>query len=113
MTAKYDIFEASFTGPSSGNPYVEVSFDAVFSQHSREVRVPGFYDGDGTYRVRFMPDTEGEWTFRTRSKTAALDGRTGSFTATSILDHVSKGLMIADLIAVVASFDLVAPEIDR
>jgi NADH-quinone oxidoreductase subunit D len=39
--------------------------------------------------------------------------RTGSFTATSILDHVSKGLMIADLIAVVASFDLVAPEIDR
>jgi NADH-quinone oxidoreductase subunit D len=39
--------------------------------------------------------------------------RTGSFTATSILDHVSRGLMIADLIAVVASFDLVAPEIDR
>jgi len=39
--------------------------------------------------------------------------RTGSFTATSILDKVSRGLMIADLIAVVASFDLVAPEIDR
>src|SRR5262245_48116186 len=81
--AKYDIFEASFTGPSSGNPFVEVSFDAVFSQHSREVRVPGFYDGDGTYRVRFMPDAEGEWTFRTRSKTAALDSKTGTFTATA------------------------------
>ena len=53
MTAKYDIFEASFAGPASGNPYLEVSFDAVFLQHSREVRVPGFYDGDGTYRVRF------------------------------------------------------------
>jgi NADH-quinone oxidoreductase subunit D len=39
--------------------------------------------------------------------------RTGSFTATSIIDKVSRGLMIADLIAVVASFDLVAPEIDR
>jgi len=34
--------------------------------------------------------------------------RTGSFTATSIIDKVSRGLMIADLIAVVASFDLVA-----
>jgi NADH-quinone oxidoreductase subunit D len=39
--------------------------------------------------------------------------RTGSFTATSIVDKVSRGLMLADLIAVVASFDLVAPEIDR
>jgi NADH:ubiquinone oxidoreductase subunit D len=27
--------------------------------------------------------------------------------------HVSRDLMIADLIAVIASFDLVAPEIDR
>ena len=24
--------------------------------------MPGFYDGDGTYRIRFMPDHEGEWT---------------------------------------------------
>jgi NADH-quinone oxidoreductase subunit D len=39
--------------------------------------------------------------------------RTGSFTATSILDLVSRGLMIADLVAVIASLDLVAPEIDR
>ena len=39
--------------------------------------------------------------------------RTGSFTGTSILDHVSRGLMIADLVAVIASLDLVAPEIDR
>ncbi len=39
--------------------------------------------------------------------------RTGSFTAISILDRVSRGLMIADLVAVVASLDLVAPEIDR
>ena len=60
--AKYDIFEQSFTGPSAGNPFLEVEFDAVFSKHSREVRVPGFYDGGETYRVRFMPDSEGEWT---------------------------------------------------
>jgi NADH-quinone oxidoreductase subunit D len=39
--------------------------------------------------------------------------RTGSFTAMSIVEKVSKGLMLADLIAVIASFDVVAPEIDR
>ncbi|WFU11526.1 DUF5060 domain-containing protein (plasmid) [Rhizobium sp. CB3090] len=79
---KWGVFEAAFNGPSGGNPYLDVAFDAVFSQNSREIRVPGFYDGDGVYRVRFMPDNEGEWFFRTRSKTADLNGKTGSFVAT-------------------------------
>jgi NADH-quinone oxidoreductase subunit D len=39
--------------------------------------------------------------------------RTGSFTAISMIQKVSRNLMLADLIAVIASFDLVAPEIDR
>ena len=39
--------------------------------------------------------------------------RTGSFAAISTIPHVSRDLMLADLIAVIASFDLVAPEIDR
>ena len=39
--------------------------------------------------------------------------RTGSFAAMSIVDKVSRGLMIADLIALIASFDVVAPEVDR
>jgi NADH-quinone oxidoreductase subunit D len=39
--------------------------------------------------------------------------RTGSFSAISIVPLVSRNLMIADLIAVIASLDLVAPEIDR
>ncbi|MFN8545119.1 MAG: NADH-quinone oxidoreductase subunit D [Candidatus Binatia bacterium] len=39
--------------------------------------------------------------------------RTGSFTAISMIPKLSRNLMIADLIAVIASLDLVAPEIDR
>jgi len=39
--------------------------------------------------------------------------RTGSFTAMSIVDRISRGLMIADLVAVIASLDIVAPEVDR
>jgi len=39
--------------------------------------------------------------------------RTGSFAAISIIPEISRNLMIADLIAVIASLDLVAPEIDR
>ena len=39
--------------------------------------------------------------------------RTGSFNAMGIIDPLSRGLMIADLVALIASFDVVAPEIDR
>ena len=39
--------------------------------------------------------------------------RTGSFTAMGIIDKLSRGLMVADLIALIASLDVDAPEIDR
>ncbi|MFT3917044.1 MAG: NADH-quinone oxidoreductase subunit D [Anaeromyxobacteraceae bacterium] len=39
--------------------------------------------------------------------------RTGSFTAMGVIEEVSRGLMLADLVALIASLDVVAPEIDR
>ena len=39
--------------------------------------------------------------------------RTGSFLAMGIIEELSRGLMIADLVALIASLDVVAPEIDR
>ena len=42
-----------------------------------------------------------------------LKFRTGSFNAMSIVEKISRGLMVADLIAFIASLDIVAPEIDR
>jgi NADH-quinone oxidoreductase subunit D len=42
-----------------------------------------------------------------------LHVRTGSFSAMSIIEELSEGLMIADLVALIATFDIVAPEVDR
>ncbi len=39
--------------------------------------------------------------------------RTGSFSAMSIVEEVGSGLMVADLVALIASLDVVAPEVDR
>jgi NADH-quinone oxidoreductase subunit D len=39
--------------------------------------------------------------------------RTGSFTAMAIIEAKSPGLFLADLVALIASLDVVAPEIDR
>ena len=53
----------SLTGPGDGNPFIDVTFDVEFFRDNRRVTAPGFYDGEGVYRVRFMPDVEGEWTY--------------------------------------------------
>jgi NADH-quinone oxidoreductase subunit D len=42
-----------------------------------------------------------------------VHARTGSFMAMGICEDGSPGLMIADLVALIASLDVVAPEIDR
>lgn len=39
--------------------------------------------------------------------------RTGSFSAMSIVEKIAPGLMVSDLVALIASLDLIAPEIDR
>ena len=39
--------------------------------------------------------------------------RTPSFTNLGVLDHISRGMKIADLVAIGASLDLVIPDIDR
>jgi hypothetical protein len=75
MTQRWGVFEARFPGPEDG------TFDARFTHDDRTVRVPGFYDGDGTHVVRFSPDVEGEWAYATESGAPELDGRTGSFRA--------------------------------
>ncbi len=39
--------------------------------------------------------------------------RTGSFTAMAVMEEVARGIMIADMVALISSLDVVAPEIDR
>ncbi len=80
--ARWDVFEVTLHGPSDGNPFVDVRLSAVFSNGARSVEVDGFYDGDGVYRVRFMPDVVGTWHYETKSNRWPLTGKTGTFLVT-------------------------------
>jgi hypothetical protein len=82
---QYEIFEISLPGPTEGNPFVDVSLEAVFELGSRALQVDGFYDGEGIYRIRCMPDEPGAWRYTTRSSRPELDGVSGSFTCTPAL----------------------------
>ena len=76
---RWGIFELSLSGPSGGNPFVDVELSAEFKQNGRVFEPEGFYDGDGVYRIRFMPDALGEWTYVTKSSRRELDGKKGKF----------------------------------
>ncbi len=73
--------ELSFPGPQEGNPFVDVELQATFTQGRRSITVRGFYDGEGKYKVRFMPDAAGTWNFRTSSKQPALANLRGEIRA--------------------------------
>jgi len=86
---QWGVFEVALNGPTNGNPFLEVRFSATFTQGESTVEANGFYDGDGIYRVRFMPETQGQWHYVTDSSSAELTRKSGDFEVTppSAQDH--------------------------
>lgn len=72
------VFPAS---ASTGSPF-DVDFSAVFTGPAGDTRkIPGFFDGDGRYLLRFAPPTAGNWSFVTSSTVPALHGLSGRIQA--------------------------------
>jgi len=81
---KWAAFEVELHGPHHGNPFIDVTLEAEFYFNGKKrYKTLGFYDGEGIYRIRFMPDIEGSWTFQTTSNARSLAGIEGKFTCVS------------------------------
>ncbi len=78
-TEQWDIFEITLKGTQIGNPYIEVDLSATFIIEGFEITVNGFYDGNGAYKIRFMPDRTGKWRYVTHSNQSSLNAVTGKF----------------------------------
>ena len=79
---RWGVYELSLEGPTNGNPFLDVRFAARFYQGHGAIEATGFYDGDGIYRVRFMPQKLGSWEYETISSAPELNGKIGEFTVT-------------------------------
>jgi len=64
---KYSIFELTFHGQEPVYSYIKVNCSAVFTNGDKKVELKGFYNGQGEYIVRFMPDELGIWTYEVLS----------------------------------------------
>ena len=61
----WGIFEVSFENSKIyDNPFTEVSLDVVYTNpKGKNISFWGFYDGNSTWRIRYMPDMIGTWKF--------------------------------------------------
>lgn len=78
---KWSLYEIALTADQvSGNPYIDQSAQVLATFNGpggRVVKVPGFWDGARSFKIRFAPTMEGTWTYSTVSKQSGLNGITG------------------------------------
>lgn len=89
-------FEHVLKGPSEGNPFQEVWLTARFQYRNLVMEADGFYDGDGIYRIRFMPDRAGIWRYVTSSNCKELDGHSGEFVCVKPSSHNHGPVRVKD-----------------
>ncbi|HEV7347567.1 DUF5060 domain-containing protein [Telluribacter sp.] len=79
-----------------GSPF-DITFGATFRGPGQtSLRIPGFYNDNGEWVVRFSPTAEGEWTYETYSSLAELTGKSGKLTATPNRNSNQHGAVRVD-----------------
>lgn len=82
---RWGILGLALKGPATGNPFLEIAFRAEFRYLHHRIEVDGFYDGDGIYKVCFMPDVKGRWSYKRPAMWLELNDSSGEFECTAPL----------------------------
>ena len=78
------------------NPFL-VAFSAVVrGPHETELIDPGFYDGEGTWKVRVSPSAEGRWSLVTRFDEPSLDDQRAAFVCSGRAEGDVRGALRVD-----------------
>ena len=85
----------SFTNQAAVENPFQVPFAAeITGPGAMKMTLPGFYDGDGVWKIRVSPTARGEWKIVTRSSVAALDGQRVKFVGTKNLSGAHGGVRV-------------------
>ena len=81
---KWSVFEIELTTSNRAfaKPFQEVKLQATFQIGKVRKRVEGFYDGGTVWKLRFMPEEEGNYSFQITSNQDEFNGLAGSFECT-------------------------------
>ncbi len=76
---QWNRFEIELKHAYRGNSFHDIKLTAKFTNKDTSYLVDGFFDGNGIFKIRFMPEKTGTWTYVTSSNVNALNNRKGSF----------------------------------
>lgn len=79
----WDYYEITLVGPKNGIPFVDVQIEATFNSGNSIKTVKGFYNGNGIYKIRYMPEKTGTWKYVTKSNNKKLNDKKGEFECVS------------------------------
>lgn len=90
---QWKVSELRFQNETLSDNPVDTPFSATFtSEAGHSITVPGFYDGDQTYCVRFTPSMSGQWNYTTTSTTDELNNQSGKLTVSPATDQLRGGI---------------------
>lgn len=90
---QWEVTEIRLTADTLPDVPIDASLSAEFTHESGRVfQVPGFYDGNNEYCIRFTAPDSGKWTYKTRSDISSLTGQTGTLDVQPARDHRRGGI---------------------
>ncbi len=75
-------------------PFRSILQARVTAPDGREFLLPGFFDGESSYIIRFSGDMPGDWKWITRSELPALAGLTGRFEVAAMTRQGRHGALV-------------------
>ncbi len=60
---RWGIFEFSYSARITENPFIDYHITGIFKNGNETKIINGFYDGNGIFKVRFMPESDGAYSF--------------------------------------------------
>ena len=84
------------SGDQVANPFMLAFTAEVTGPDGKSFETPGFFDGDGMWKIRVSPTAEGEWSLVTRSEIKGLDGLKAGFTCVKNAGANAHGVLRVD-----------------
>jgi hypothetical protein len=87
----------SFTAKAtSSNPFLTEFSAIVTGPDGKTFTLPGFFDGEGTWKVRVAPTAPGKWSLVTKSELPELTGHKAAFTGVNNSNPKNHGVLRVD-----------------
>jgi len=94
---KFEVVDVVFEIKDVIQKPFSVDFGAIFTGPTgEEMKVPGFYNGERQWVLRFSSNTAGRWKFTTYADVKALDGRKGQIEVVKGNSHKYGAIKICD-----------------